>query len=294
MDEPPVAEALLIEDGDRGRGRHPGRGAGRSPVTTSRSWTSGRTSRTRASSTPTPTGSAIAASTAWDRRRKPWMRRITRGWTSISEQWVNPERLDELTTLAADDALPLRVDAYLALNEPAPSGAHLGDWYTDREPGPVGDRLRVQGVKITLDNGWGTIFHWEPGRAHRDDRPGERCRLAGLGPHRQHRGPRDGARRVRGGHRPDRSEPAPPSDRPRHPGDGRPARPDGRDGPGHGHPPRRGCGRLGARGGLPGPPRPRQPRRNRSAGSPDGATSWTPVCTSPQPPTRHGSSRASP
>ena len=41
---------------------------------------------------------------------------ITRGWTSISEQWVNRERLDELEALAADDALPLRVDAYLALN----------------------------------------------------------------------------------------------------------------------------------------------------------------------------------
>ena len=41
---------------------------------------------------------------------------LSRGWTSISEQWVNPERLDELETLAADDALPLRVDAYLALN----------------------------------------------------------------------------------------------------------------------------------------------------------------------------------
>src|SRR5829696_4510856 len=35
---------------------------------------------------------------------------VTRGWTSISEQWVNPERLDELTELAATDALPLRVD----------------------------------------------------------------------------------------------------------------------------------------------------------------------------------------
>ena len=41
---------------------------------------------------------------------------VSRGWTSISEQWVNPERLDELEALAADDALPLRVDAYLALN----------------------------------------------------------------------------------------------------------------------------------------------------------------------------------
>ncbi|MBA2634392.1 MAG: amidohydrolase family protein [Chloroflexi bacterium] len=86
---------------------------------------------------------------------------LSRGWTSISEQWVNPERLAELTALAADDALPLRVDAYLALNEPD-LGAHFGDWYTDREPGPVGDRLRVQGLKVTLDNGWGTIFNWEP------------------------------------------------------------------------------------------------------------------------------------
>jgi hypothetical protein len=84
---------------------------------------------------------------------------LSRGWTSISEQWVDQERLDELTALAADRALPLRVDAYLALNAPAPSGEHFGDWYADREPGPVGDRLRIQGLKITLDNGWGTIFH---------------------------------------------------------------------------------------------------------------------------------------
>ena len=87
---------------------------------------------------------------------------LSRGWTSISEQWVNPGKLEELSALAADDALPLRVDAYLALNEPAPSGAHLGDWYADREPGFVSDYLRVRGLKITLDNGWGTIFHWEP------------------------------------------------------------------------------------------------------------------------------------
>ncbi len=57
-------------------------------------------------------------------------------WTSISEQWVNPERLAELEELAAADALPLRVDAYLALNEPN-DGEHFGDWYADREPGAV-------------------------------------------------------------------------------------------------------------------------------------------------------------
>ena len=84
---------------------------------------------------------------------------ITRGWTSISEQWVNQERLDELTGLAADDALPLRVDAYLALNF---AKDFLGDWYESRKPGAVNDRLRVQGLKIHLDNGAGTIMNWEP------------------------------------------------------------------------------------------------------------------------------------
>ena len=51
---------------------------------------------------------------------------MTRGWTSISEQWVNQERIDELEALAADDALQLRVDAYLALNF---DKEFFGDWY---------------------------------------------------------------------------------------------------------------------------------------------------------------------
>ena len=58
---------------------------------------------------------------------------VTRGWTSITEQWVNPERLDELTGLAASDALPLRVDAYLALNY---EKDFLGDWYPRASPAP--------------------------------------------------------------------------------------------------------------------------------------------------------------
>ncbi len=84
---------------------------------------------------------------------------ISRGWTSISEQWVNPERLRELESLAADDAIPLRVDAYLALNY---DKDFLGDWYASREPGAVNDRLRVRGVKIHADTGDGTIVNWEP------------------------------------------------------------------------------------------------------------------------------------
>jgi len=96
---------------------------------------------------------------------------LRRGWTSISDQWVNPERLDELTALAAEDALPLRVDAYLALNF---GDEFFGDWYTSHERGPIGDHLRVQGVKIHLDDGRGEVINWEPddlteniGRAHK-------------------------------------------------------------------------------------------------------------------------------
>jgi len=86
---------------------------------------------------------------------------LTRGWASISEQWVNPERLDELETLAADNALRLRVDAYLTLNEPQIGGEHFGDWYADREPGSITDRLRVRGLKIHLDTGFELDLLWE-------------------------------------------------------------------------------------------------------------------------------------
>ena len=84
---------------------------------------------------------------------------LSRGWTSIAEQWVNPERLDELTALAAADGLPIHVDAYLALNF---GDEFFGDWYADHERGSVGDNLRVQGLKIHLDDGAGEIINWEP------------------------------------------------------------------------------------------------------------------------------------
>ena len=41
-------------------------------------------------------------------------------------------------------------------------GAHLGDWYAEPRSGTGRDHLRVRGLKITLDNEWGTIFQWEP------------------------------------------------------------------------------------------------------------------------------------
>ena len=92
---------------------------------------------------------------------------LTRGWTSIAELWVNRERLSELETLATDEALPVRVDAYLALNEPLIGGAHFGDWYANREPGPFTDRLRVRGLKIHLDHGAKPDLLWEADELNR-------------------------------------------------------------------------------------------------------------------------------
>ena len=121
--------------------------------------TSARTWPTRDSSTRTPTGSGTATTTGSGPPAEAIDAAVARGWTSISEQWVNPERLDELEALAADDALPLRVDAYLALNYDL---QFFGDWYASREPGPVDDHLRVKGLKIHLDDGWGNVVNWEP------------------------------------------------------------------------------------------------------------------------------------
>jgi len=85
---------------------------------------------------------------------------VQRGWTSISEQWVNRARLAELETLALANALSLRVDAYLALNEPQPDGGHFGNWYADRKPGPTSGYLMVHGVKAHLDTGFELGLLW--------------------------------------------------------------------------------------------------------------------------------------
>jgi predicted amidohydrolase YtcJ len=161
MDEPPIAEALLIEDGSvRAIGD--------------------RKDVLALASDQVPIvdiGQSVAypgfidAHAHWIGDREYYgletpaeamQAALERGWTSISEQWVNQERLAELEALAADDALPLRVDAYLTLNEPHIGGRHFGDWYADREPGAVTDRLRVRGLKIHLDTGFELDLLWEP------------------------------------------------------------------------------------------------------------------------------------
>ena len=68
---------------------------------------------------------------------------ISRGWTSISEQWNDAEKVGVLEQLAADNALPLRVDAYLALNgvrpgeQAAPVAAALPDESVPSSLGPL-------------------------------------------------------------------------------------------------------------------------------------------------------------
>ena len=183
---------------------------------------------------------------------------ISRGWTSISEQWVNQERIDELTALAADDALPLRVDAYLALNF---GDEFFGDWYASREPGPVGDALRVRGVKIHVDNGEGSVVNWTP-----DDLTKAVGQANGAGWQvSAHAVSTEAVEMLLDAYEaaigPTGPNPLAPPDRARDPGVGRPAGPHGGDGPRHRDPPRRGGGRLGHVVEVPGARQSRQPRR---------------------------------
>jgi predicted amidohydrolase YtcJ len=71
------------------------------------------------------------------------------GWTSISELFVNQDRLDELVILDSTDALPIRVNAYLPVNY---HDDHFGVWFTDYEPRQeYSARLRIAGVKAFVD-----------------------------------------------------------------------------------------------------------------------------------------------
>ena len=78
------------------------------------------------------------------------------GWTSISELFVNQDRLDELRFLDEHDNLRIRVNAYLPL-----SWLHdrFGDWYKAYQPGQeFSSKLRIGGVKIFMD-GWYTTWN---------------------------------------------------------------------------------------------------------------------------------------
>ena len=79
---------------------------------------------------------------------------IEQGWTSINEMFVTKRRLQEMQVLDTTRELRVRVNAYLALA--SPEGESYGDWYLDYEPRhEYSPYLRLGGVKITLDHGWG-------------------------------------------------------------------------------------------------------------------------------------------
>ncbi len=164
---------------------------------------------------------------------------LSRGWTSISEQWVNPERLDELETLAADDALPLRVDAYLALNFGTTNSSGTGT--RSREPGAVATASASRGSRSTSTMARAQSCIWDPadltatiGRA---DEAGWQVSVHAMSSAAQDLV----LDAFEAAHRPDRAESAPSPDRARRPGDRRAAGPHGRHGHRHGDPPRRRC-----------------------------------------------------
>jgi hypothetical protein len=75
---------------------------------------------------------------------------LAQGWTSVSELFVDQERLNELRTLEGANQLRLRVNAYLPVNYLADK---FGVWFDGLyQPWQeFGQRLRVAGAKIFAD-----------------------------------------------------------------------------------------------------------------------------------------------
>jgi predicted amidohydrolase YtcJ len=81
---------------------------------------------------------------------------LSSGWTSISELFVNQNRLDELISLDQQNNLRIRVNAYLPLSY---QFDRFGDWYKAYEPGyEYSSNLRIAGVKLFMD-GWYTNWN---------------------------------------------------------------------------------------------------------------------------------------
>jgi hypothetical protein len=91
------------------------------------------------------------------------------GWTSISELFVNQERLDELRALDDARGLRLRVNSYLPLNY---LEQKFGVWFGDYRPRQVfSPNLRIGGVKIFADSAWtNKMYMTEPHTDRPDDR----------------------------------------------------------------------------------------------------------------------------
>lgn len=83
---------------------------------------------------------------------------LSSGWTSISELFVNPERLDGLMSLDQQDKLRVRVNAYLTLSW---QFDRFGDWYKEYQPRhEYSSKLRIGGVKIFMDSWYTDWTHY--------------------------------------------------------------------------------------------------------------------------------------
>ena len=77
---------------------------------------------------------------------------LASGWTSISELFVDQDRVDELTGLDEAGKLPLRVNAYLPVNY---LGQKFGFWFNHYRPHQmVSPRVRIGGAKAFADQAW--------------------------------------------------------------------------------------------------------------------------------------------
>jgi predicted amidohydrolase YtcJ len=91
------------------------------------------------------------------------------GWTSISELFVDQDRMDELVRLDEAGKLPLRVNAYLPVNF---HDQKFGFWFNHYRPHQmVSPRVRVGGAKAFIDQAWSDQMYMT--RPH-IDRPGFR------------------------------------------------------------------------------------------------------------------------
>lgn len=84
---------------------------------------------------------------------------VKEGWTTLELLAVRPEDLGVILDLIERGELPIRLNAYLALN--SFHGEPFGDWYHNFEPGEwIGSHLRIAGIKIFIDFDSGRVLFW--------------------------------------------------------------------------------------------------------------------------------------
>ena len=93
------------------------------------------------------------------------------GWTSISEMFVNQERLDELRSLDDAGKLRVRVNGYLPVNYLEQKfGIWFGDYRPHQEFSP---RLRIGGAKVFADSAWSANMYMTDPHADQPDYRGD-------------------------------------------------------------------------------------------------------------------------